>query len=86
MFTAGIAGGLLKRTPELVKTLEKAIKAVQCRIDAEGNVKGACQSTGPLPSKNQYLRHPILDGVHDDRAGSLCFWFAVAYNQLKRNL
>ena len=39
------------------------------------------QSTGPLPSTEAYLAHPILDGIYDDRTGSVCFWFAVAHAQ-----
>lgn len=77
----GLAGGWLKRSPEVDGTLDNAITAVRSRIDAEGNVKGGCQSTGPLPSTEAYLAHPILDGIYDDRTGSVCFWFAVAHAQ-----
>eukprot|EP01052_Picozoa_sp_SAG31_P027745 SAG31_NODE_2622_length_5362_cov_2.274178_3_plen_367_part_00 len=77
----GLAGGWLQRSCVLDRTVQRAITAVRSRIDTAGNVKGGCQSTGPLPSTAAYLAHPILDGVHDDRTGSVCFWFAVAHAQ-----
>lgn len=63
--------------------VDRAFMAVRSRIDAAGHVKGGCQSTGPLPSREKYLEHPILDDVIDDRSGSMAYWFAVAYETLQ---
>jgi hypothetical protein len=68
--TRGLRGGWLE--PELLTSarecVDRAYLAVRSRIDAEGLVKGGCQSTGPLPSREKYLSHPSLDGVLDDRS------------------
>lgn len=76
----GLSGGWLG--PELVGSAQacvhRAFMAVRSRVDASGHVKGGCQSTGPLPSREKYLEHPILDDVIDDRSGSMAYWFATA--------
>lgn len=83
--TRGLQGGWIKN--DLVASanvcIDRAFLAVRSRIDSAGLVKGGCQSTGPLPSREKYLEHPILDGVTDDRSGSVCYWFAVEYAVLR---
>jgi len=83
--TRGLQGGWI--LGDLVASanacIDRAFLAVRSRIDSAGLVKGGCQSTGPLPSREKYLEHPILDGVTDDRSGSVCYWFAVEYATLR---
>eukprot|EP01048_Picozoa_sp_COSAG05_P007747 COSAG05_NODE_557_length_8701_cov_28.619972_7_plen_559_part_00 len=80
--TRALQGGWLQDDDLVVAArtcVDRAFLAVCSRIDAQGRVKGGCQSTGPLPSREAYRQHPILDGVRDDRSGSVCYWFAVEY-------
>jgi hypothetical protein len=83
--TRGLRRGWIK--DDLVASanacIDRAFLAVRSRIDSAGLVKGGCQSTGPLSSREKYLEHPILDGVTDDRSGSVCYWFAVEYATLR---
>jgi rhamnogalacturonyl hydrolase YesR len=62
--------------------LESAWRGVSQRIDGEGNVVDACEGTGLMNRRQDYLDRQALSGF-DDRSGSMAIWFATEMGRLR---
>jgi rhamnogalacturonyl hydrolase YesR len=65
--------------------VERAWRGVSQRIDEEGNVTDACEGTGLMDSRQDYLDRQALSGF-DDRSGSMAIWFATEMSGLRAGI
>ena len=71
--------------PSFLEPLQLAWQGVNERIDDEGNVVDACDSTGVKTSSKDYLDRPAIFG-RDDRSGGMGLWFAVELERLAQQI
>ena len=62
--------------------LERAWRGASQRIDGDGNVTDACEGTGLMASRRDYLDRQAISGF-DDRSGSMALWFATEMGRLR---
>ena len=71
--------------PSFLEPLQLAWQGVNERIDDEGNVVDACDSTGVQASSRDYLDRPAIFG-RDGRGGGIALWFAVELERLAQQI
>lgn len=79
MIGAAIARGVAKGwlpPAEYRPAVERAWSAITKRTDADGGVRGVCESTGKLSSLEAYLNRRSIDG-RDARGGAMALYFAT---------
>ncbi len=71
----GVRRGWLPAVPWRAAA-ERAWEGAAARIGQRGEIDGVCVGTGPLDSRDAYVRRPFSHGI-DARGGAFSLWFAV---------
>jgi rhamnogalacturonyl hydrolase YesR len=77
----GLRIGWLDR--DVMSVVERGWKAVLARVDADGTMRDVCAGTGAGPTKEYYLKRPVVNGA-DDRGGAMVLLAAIEMEELTR--
>lgn len=77
----GVARGWIDRATYL-PIINRGWTAVAARVMADGTVRDVCSGTGAGPTKDYYLKRPVVNGA-DDRGGAMALLAAVEIAELR---
>jgi rhamnogalacturonyl hydrolase YesR len=77
----GVRSGWLDR--DLLPVIDRGWRAVLARVNDDGTVRDACESTGAGPTKEYYLNRRPITGA-DDRGGAMALLAALEMAELKQ--
>ena len=63
--------------------IDRGWRAVAARVGADGVVADVCSGTGAGPTKEYYLKRPVVNGA-DDRGGAMALLAALEIDELRR--
>lgn len=68
---------------EFLPVIERGWRAVVARVTETGEVRDVCASTSAGPTKEYYLKRPIVNDA-DDRGGAMALLAAIEIAELRR--
>mgnify|MGYP001570506271 CR=1 FL=1 len=77
----GVARGWIDRATYL-PLINRGWTAVAARVMADGTVRDVCSGTGAGPTKDYYLKRPVVNGA-DDRGGAMALLAALEIAELR---
>ncbi len=76
-----MSGGWL--AAEFRPVIERGWRALLARVSESGELRDVCASTGAGPTKEYYLKRPVVNGP-DDRGGVMALVAAIEVEELFR--
>jgi rhamnogalacturonyl hydrolase YesR len=80
----GIRNGWIDRA-SFRPALDRGWQAVLARVGDDGSVRDVCSGTGAGPTKEYYLKRPVVNGA-DDRGGAMALLAAIEVETLARTM